>query len=201
MILVRLREVKWLTVLCFIFLINKAFAGDFPFTRDENRPILYVPIGPSGAGKSTLGEEIVSECPGTQIFSLDALRLSWYPFQGDYNKSWEASAKDPTFTFKAQELFKNMVSSAVDIYCDMTNLTPEKRKFYVQTAKEGGYSVIGIVFSRISLEELNERQKNRPGKTIDPKVVEEHCKALTLPKPEEAFDQVFFVDEGRLIAG
>lgn len=171
-----------------------------PFAQESH--VLYVPIGPSGAGKSTFYKEIHTQCHQVQSFSLDSLRAQWYPTLSP-QEAWKKSRNDETFYPRAQAIFKEMVGSSSSIYLDSTNLTPEKRKFYVQTAKEQGYTIIGIVFSismEVLIKQLDQREAEL-GKGSRPpnEDVQMHLDMLMPPQKYESFDRVFSIDtEGTL---
>ncbi len=130
-------------------------------------------------------------------FSFDALRAQWYP-SCSAQEAWKKSRADETFYPRSQEIFKTMLRSSANIYLDATNLNQEKRRFYVQAAKEHGYTLVGVVFS-ISMEELIKHLDKREadlqnGSRTPNEDVQMHFDTLTLSKKEEGFDRAFRLD-------
>jgi len=181
-----------------------AIAGDAHLVQlshellGQQKSILYMPIGPSGSGKSTLYQKMKAVAPEIQAFSFDALRCAWYN-PNDYDVAYQASVADPNFYPRAEGLFCEMLDSSADIYLDGTNLTPTKRCFYVQSAKERGYLIIGLVFS-VNLETLIARQGTRGDKSIVESEVRRQYSLQVPPQIGEGFDLVFFLDDNAYLS-
>lgn len=155
-----------------------------------NIKTLYMPIAPSGAGKSTYLRKLRAQNPNIQTFSLDDLRHEWYDPK-DYARAWKLSTEDKEFANKANQRFVEMVRSDIDIYVDNTNLTPKRRKFYLQLAKKHGYKTVGIVFD-VPIETLIARQSTRGDKHVPEEAVRRQAAAFTRPYPGE-FDEIIEV--------
>lgn len=157
-----------------------------------DQKILHVPIGPSGAGKSTLFRELSQQDPSLQPFSLDLLRHEFYD-PDDYSKAWKMSTEDKNFSHKANQRFIEMVKSGKNIFVDNTNLTPKRRRFYIDQAKRHGYKTVAHVFSNVDLDTLIKRQETRSDKTVPEEAVRRQHTAMKEPLEGE-FDEVKMVD-------
>jgi predicted kinase len=77
---------------------------------------------------------------------------------------------------------------------DNTNLTREARAGYISQAKAAGFSVTGYYFKSALLAAL-ERNRHRSGKSLIPeKGIFAAYRKLELPRFEEGFDQLFYVE-------
>lgn len=155
-------------------------------------PTLFVPIGPSGAGKSTLFRSLKESGLTVHSFSLDTLRHEFYD-PVDYNAAFQASVKDRGFEAKANARFQSMVETREHIFVDNTNLSPKRRKFYLDLAHKYGYSTIALVLTT-PLETLIERQTTRGDKCVPETVVRQQYNAMVLPGKGE-FNKVVMVHD------
>lgn len=158
------------------------------------KPTLHMAIAPSGAGKSTLFRKLKANNPQLQLFSLDALRHEWYDAQ-DYKKAWEAAAADPEFKNKANQRFMDMIKERKELFIDNTNLTPKRRRFYLDTARRAGYQTIGYTFN-VDLPTLIARQATRGDKNVPEEAVRSQYQSLVPPRTGE-FDKVISAEHVR----
>lgn len=163
-----------------------------------NQPTLFMPIGPSGAGKSTLFRKLKSENPALRSFSLDDLRHEWYD-KDDYNKAWQAAANDKEFGQKANNRFIEMIKRKQDLFIDNTNLSPKRRKFYLDFARRNGYKTIGYVLD-VPVETLIARQSTRTDKSVPEDAVRRQHQSMVRPRDGE-FDEVIYVDDKGQMSG
>lgn len=157
-----------------------------------DQKVLHMPIGPSGAGKSTLFRELKQQDPSLQPFSLDLLRHEFYD-PNDYSRAWKMSTEDKQFSNRANQRFVEMVKSGQNLFVDNTNLTPKRRKFYLQQAKKHGYKTVAHVFSNVDLDTLIQRQETRSDKTVPEEAVRRQFQAMKEPYEGE-FDEVNIVE-------
>lgn len=148
-----------------------------------NQPTLHIPVGPSGAGKSTLYRRLQAKNPELQLFSLDSLRHEWYDPK-DYEKAWKASTEDREFANKANQRFVEMIKSGKDVYVDNTNLTPKRRRFYIDHARRNGYRVVAYTLPA-DLETLIARQKTRGDKNVPAEAVRQQYMSMKAPTNDE----------------
>lgn len=153
-------------------------------------PTLVVPIGPSGAGKSTLYKALKEAHPTLDTFSLDALRHEWYD-PVDYARAFQLSTEDRGFQTKANARFQTMIEKKQHLFIDNTNLTPKRRKFYLDLAHKYGYNTIALILNT-PLETLIERQTTRGDKNVPEAAVRQQYSSMVLPGKGE-FDRVVMV--------
>lgn len=156
-----------------------------------NRPTLHMPIAPSGAGKTSLLNRLQARNPNIQVFSLDLLRHEWYD-PNDYAAAWKASTEDQDFANKANQRFIEMVKSGKDIYVDNTNLTPKRRRFYLDLARKHGYKTVAYLLP-VDLKTLIARQATRGDKSVPEEAVRRQFMSLVTPTEGE-FDEVQTID-------
>lgn len=79
---------------------------------------------------------------------------------------------------------------------DNTNLTREARTGYISQAKAAGFSVTGYYF-KSDIQSALERNRQRSGKALIPEkgILGAHRK-LELPRLDEGFDRLFYVEIG-----
>lgn len=145
---------------------------------------LICPIGASGSGKSTISKELIKANSNIKIFSFDTLRLEWYD-PNDYAKAWKMSTEDKQFGEKTNKYFIELVKSGQSIFVDNTNLTPKRRKFYIQESVKNGYKTIGFTFNEVSLETLIERQSTRGDKCVPEGAVRQQYNSMVPPQFDE----------------
>jgi predicted kinase len=152
-----------------------------------NRPTLFVPIGPSGSGKTTLYRRMKAKNIDMDCFSLDSLRLEWYN-KDDYDDAWQKASKDKEFATKANQRFVEMLKSGKDLCVDGTNLSPNKRKFFLGEAKKHNYRTVALVFN-VDAETLEARRTSRDDKRVPADAVKDQIRAMVPPQRGE-FDDV-----------
>ena len=153
----------------------------------SHQKTLYMPIAPSGAGKSTLFRKLKEQYPKLFSFSLDNLRHEFYDTE-DYAKAFEASTRDKGFQQKANKRFLEMLATGSDIYVDNTNLSPKRRRFYLEQAKKRGYKTVAYTFN-VDVDELIRRQSVRGDKNVPEDAVRRQHATLSEPLPDE-FDEI-----------
>ena len=159
-----------------------------------NRPTLHVPVAPSGAGKTTLLRHLQAKKPDIQVFSLDLLRHEWYD-PNNYAAAWQASTEDKEFANKANQRFMEMVSTKKDVFVDNTNLTPKRRRFYLDQARRHGYKTVAYLLPA-NLDTLIARQTTRKDKNVPADAVRQQYASLQTPTSGE-FDEVITVDDDK----
>lgn len=153
----------------------------------EQQPTIWVPIGASGSGKSTISRALRQQNPNLLIFSFDDLRHEWYD-QENYANAFKQSTEDPQFSAKANQRFLDLISTGKDIFVDNTNLTPKRRRFYLQEARRRGYRAVAIVFD-VDLPTIIARQKTRGDKEVPELAVTRQFDSLVPPQMGE-FDEI-----------
>jgi predicted kinase len=123
-------------------------------------------------------------------FSFDDLRLEWY-HPTDYAKAFQLSTQDRSFDAKASQRFQSMVETHEHIFIDNTNLTPKRRKIYIELAHKYDYKTIAIILNT-PLETLIERQTTRGDKNVPEEAVRHQYNSMVLPTKGE-FNQVIKV--------
>ena len=156
-----------------------------------NQPTLFVPIGPSGSGKTTLYRRMKAKNIDMDCFSLDNLRMEWYN-PDDYNDAWMKASKDKGFTNKANKRFIEMLKDGKDLCVDGTNLSPKKRRFFIEEAKKHNYKTVALVFN-VDAETLESRRTSRDDKHVPANSVKDQIRAMVPPQRGE-FDDVKDVD-------
>lgn len=154
--------------------------------RDEDQPILIMPIGASGSGKSTLRENLLLDNPELVIYSWDDLRLEFY--SSNYDEAYKLATEDNNFGKKVNARFMEMVKTGKDIYVDNINVSKKRRAFFVREARRKGYFVRAVIFP-IELDVLRARQETRTDKTVPDFVVKSQYRAIQVPQFGE-FDDV-----------
>ena len=165
--------------------------------------VVVLPIGASGVGKSTWYDDFTAGWEGAHggsfagrknawdphpvKFSWDDLRLEWYDSE-DYSRAYELQVADKDFDKKAQARFVEDLARSPVVVVDNTNLSRKRRAFFVNTARQKGYKVVGVTFP-IALDVLKERQASRTDKTIPMGAVVSHYNATQMPFYGE-FDDV-----------
>lgn len=155
--------------------------------KDESAPTLYIAIGAPGCGKSRFRQTL----PDAVVHNMDELRMKWYATGNtdeDYDAAYLASTKDNKFTSKVHQHFIELMKTGKDIYCDNTNASPKRRRFYVDQAHRREYKVVGVLFPT-PLQTLFDRQKTRPDKTVPDFAVRRIWDAVSQPQIGE-FDEI-----------
>jgi predicted kinase len=153
----------------------------------KTKHTLYIAIGASGTGKSTLLKNLRVDNPDIESFSFDDLRHEWYD-KNDYGNAFKLSTADKEFNKKAHAEFKKMIKAGGDIFVDNTNLTKERRKFYLDLAKKYNYHTIGFNMP-IDVETIVARQKTRGDKNVKESAVRDQFARLQ-PGTADEFDEL-----------
>lgn len=173
---------------------------------DITQKTVFVPIAASGTGKSTFAQEMDALRKTTytgnefHIYSWDDLRMQWYLGLDDlelnrqeaYKLAFNRQIEDKDFNRKAQQEFMELIHKDVDIFVDNTNTSAKSRAFFVTTARQHGYRVVGVLFP-ISLDKLYRRMLDREDKRVPASAVNRHYMNIALPQYGE-FDDVWITD-------
>ncbi|MFY0658069.1 MAG: AAA family ATPase [Neptunomonas phycophila] len=168
-----------------------------------DKPTMAVLIGPSGVGKSTFRNK---KLPYMAHFNWDDLRVEKYKEQaieagketeGDiYQYCWEQSCH-PTDMGKFSDDFKEyqndrlkeILDNKIDVVIDNTNLSRKRYADIVQRGRQKGYQVIAVVFPT-TIDTLTSRLESRSDRNMDPAIVINMFKRLTLPSLGRWFDGI-----------
>lgn len=171
----------------------------------HDQPLMIVMIGPSGVGKSTYVKRHV---PHFTHYSWDSLRVHMFKDLAPrymtseldiYNFCWQQSVSDEhEKTFRAYQIdeLRNIVNAKQNVVIDNTNLSSKARNSVIQQARQKGYAVIGVTFP-ITMEMLTQRLADRSDRDMDPEIVINMYKRLTLPSVGHWFDGIQ-VSDGNL---
>lgn len=181
----------------------KEFSETPPIEEKERNKdkILYLPIGASGCGKSTYYKDnFLGDMNDSVLhYSCDDIRLELYltddekeNLRENYKHAFTRQIEDSEFSMKAQRIFIDKIKTGKDIYVDNTNLTRNRRAFFVQEAKRHGYKVVAIMFP-LTLRSLYKRQSERQDKLIGCDVSKRHYMSLQLPQIGEV-DEIWIED-------
>ncbi|WP_196888221.1 AAA family ATPase [Aureivirga sp. CE67] len=95
---------------------------------------------------------------------------------------------------KQQKFLETCFETNTQFVVDNTNVEKERRKYFIDLAKENKYKVIGYYF-KSNIQEALERNSLRKGKEKIPNVgLFSTRKKLELPNYEEGFDALYFVE-------
>lgn len=151
-------------------------------TRQENQPMMYVPIAASGSGKSTLLRSLGS----INVFSLDSMRLELY---GEpYDNAFLQSTKDKHFRSQCNDRFRNTLRENKDVYLDNTNTSKKNRRFYITEARNRGYWIVAYLLP-VDLQTAIGRQQTRDDKEVPEDAVRRQYMGIALPQIGE-FDEI-----------
>ncbi len=164
------------------------------YREEDDRPVLYVAIGAPACGKSTFRKELAGD---TLIHNMDELRCEWYLENGqssdaDYDLAYKLSTEDKQFSSKVHQYFIKLIKTGQNIYCDNTNASGKRRRFYVLEAHKHGYKTVAVLFP-VPLQTLLDRQKTREDKTVPEVAVKSLWNAISQPQIGE-FDEILVID-------
>lgn len=163
----------------------------------SSAPKLYMLIGCSGSGKSTFVRLGATEwlepnqSKTIEHYSWDRLRHDWYD-KDDYARAFELSTQDKQFNSKAQKHFIELVKQKNHIVVDNINASRKRRRFFIETARQHGYYIIGVTFP-IALQTVLDRQSTRDDKSVPENAVRQQYMSLQQPQYGE-FDTIFVND-------
>ncbi len=165
-----------------------------PQPDEDDRPVLYMAIGAPACGKSTFRQELADD---TLIHNMDELRCEWYLEDGqnsdeDYDIAYKRSTEDKQFTSKVHQNFMQLIKTGQNVYCDNTNASAKRRRFYVTEAHKRGYKTVAVLFPT-PLQTLLDRQKSRKDKTVPEYAVRRLWEAISQPSFGE-FDEILVID-------
>jgi predicted kinase len=171
---------------------EKIFLAEFWFKNPVTLPepdiklneILFM-IGCSGSGKSTwLGQR------DGPIFSMDTLRLDWYP--GSYQEAWKHSTEDSGFSGKVLKEFNKFVKQEDPVrFVDNCHVSIKSRKEFLTVANKAGLRTVAVVFQN-SLENIAANLLKRPEKPISFEVARSQYFKTQQPSLGE-FDEIMYV--------
>ena len=133
-------------------------------SREEiQKKQLYICIGKSGSGKTTFRR---TDCV---VVCKDDIRLSMLNFPKTKRDFYIDAPTGSIGKHNLEEIvteatkcvFRQLCSKSYNIYLDETNLTPNKRSWYYETAFSYDYDVHFIVFKNPKAEENNKRRERR----------------------------------------
>jgi len=159
--------------------------------KNEDAPVLYLPIGASGTGKTTRFNELHKDNSDEILhFSLDTLRHELYD-PNDYRNAFALSCEDSQFNNKANKVFINMVKTGKSVYVDNINVSKKRRAYYIREARRYGYNVEAIL-APVDLQTVINRQSTRQDKWVPAEAVERQYMSLTLPSLGEVDNVVTY---------
>ena len=168
-----------------------------------DKPTMAVLIGPSGVGKSTFRNKNLAYMAH---FNWDDLRVQKYEAQAKdagmetesdiYNYCWKLSChpdgsgkfSDDFREFQESRL-KEILDSKIDVVIDNTNLSRKRYTDIVQRGRQKGYQVVAVVFPT-TMDTLKDRLESRSDRNMDPGIVINMFKRLTLPSLGRWFDGI-----------
>jgi predicted kinase len=152
----------------------------------------YMLIGIPGSGKSTwiINQEI--DWNNTVIISSDDRVEEYAKRLGKtYSDVW---AKYVQIATKIMFLDLDFhIEDNKDIIWDQTNVSVKSRADKLSIISDD-YEKIAVFFTTPSDEELSIRLANRPGKFIQPEVIDRMKSQLQLPTLEEGFNEIIIVE-------
>lgn len=153
-------------------------------SKEQTKPVLYIPVGMPGAGKSTYGQILAANQPGLQIVSTDAIREELY---GD-----SRSLGDPGEVFGiAYRRARDALRAGQDVYFDATNLTA----FYRRTLREilGPYAGRTVcIFFKVPPSVCRKRNESRT-KPVPTGAFERLKRSLERPSKKEGFTELWTI--------
>lgn len=98
---------------------------------------------------------------------------------------------------REQILLQACLEAGQPFVVDNTNPTRDVRRNYIAAARAAGFRVVGCYFQS-KLKDCLERNRRRAGKAAIPTPgVIATSRRLELPRPDEGFDELFYVKLGR----
>lgn len=182
--------------------IDKIESFQYNFDKEvDDEKYLYILIGPSGAGKDTWISHMRNRYVHRNLesFSLDDIRVQMYKDHFDVNEETKeiyraafdySNDNHKDFRERIDIAWNFYLSAGNDIVVNNTNLSKKDRKRWINTAKQKGYTVIGVIFNNVSFDEIKRRQNIRCEKEVPEDVLERQFYKMTMPILEDEMDSV-----------
>lgn len=118
-----------------------------------------------------------------------------YYYNWHFKGKFEHVNLDTLQTRKKERAFlENCINQGMDFVVDNTNPTREDREYYIRTAKQAGYRIIGYYFES-KLRDCIDRNNQRSGKArIPEKAIAATSNKLEIPSWDEGFDELYYVE-------
>ena len=148
-------------------------------------PTLVVLVGAAGSGKSTFAARWFEP---SEILSSDAFREILTSDPSDQR------ATKTAFSIIHREVTKRLAAKRT-VIVDATNVEPSARRQLIARARFANVPAIAIVFA-LPREVVLSRNAARPGRVVDPEIVERHLARLeaALPLlPGDGFDDLLIL--------
>jgi protein phosphatase len=149
---------------------------------DVRDPSLLVLVGAAGSGKSTFAARWFEP---SEILSSDAFREI---LTGDPS---DQRATKTAFSIIHREVTKRLAAKRT-VVVDATNVEPSARRQLIARARIANVPAIAIVFA-LPRDVVLARNAARPGRVVDPAIVERHVARLDRALPllaDEGFDEL-----------
>jgi predicted kinase len=130
-------------------------------------PTLVVLVGAAGSGKSTFAARWFDP---SEVLSSDAFREI---LTGDAS---DQRATKTAFAIIHREATKRLAAKRT-VVVDATNIEPSARRQLIARARFAGAPVVAIVFA-LPPDVVLARNAARPGRVVDPAIVERHLERL-----------------------
>ncbi|HET9521467.1 MAG TPA: AAA family ATPase [Candidatus Limnocylindrales bacterium] len=143
-------------------------------------PALVVLVGAAGAGKSTFASR---HFPAADVLSSDALRGALTGDEADQRANRQA------FSILHREVSRRLAAGRT-VVVDATNVERHARRALLARAGFAGVPAIAIVLA-LPPEVVADRNRARPGRVVDPDIVDRHLAQLT-----SAVERRTFAGEG-----
>jgi len=139
-------------------------------------PALVVLVGAAGAGKSTFAARHFA---AADVVSSDALRAS---VSGD-----EADQRFTRLVFSIlhREVVRRLATGRT-VVVDATNVESHARRALIVCAAKAGVPAVAIVLA-LPPEIVADRNRRRPGRVVDPDVVDRHLDRLAAALERDSF--------------
>jgi predicted kinase len=151
-------------------------------------PALVVLVGAAGAGKSTFASRHFA---AADILSSDALRATLTGDEADQRANRQA------FSILHREVSRRLAAGRT-VVVDATNVERHARRALLARAEFAGVPAIAIVLA-LPPEVVADRNRARPGRVVDPEIVDRHLARLTTAVgrrefADEGFAAVYLID-------
>ena len=151
-------------------------------------PALVVLVGAAGAGKSTFASRHFA---AADILSSDALRAALTGDEADQRANRQA------FSILHRELSRRLAAGRT-VVVDATNVERHARRALLARAELAGVPAVAIVLA-LPPEVVADRNRARPGRVVDPEIVDRHLARLTTAVERrefaaEGFAAVYLID-------